>query len=220
MSDKKNEFIEYYNQYRDKVKEFKNLKSKYIFILESPHIDEINKGYVACGDSGKSMSKLLGLGDKKSLGDLLNEKKIHDISVLNVSRVPLQAIGNKKIIRKERKIKVSKSVIEQIEKLREKYTKNNEAKFNKFSEGNLNEFEEYLLNDFKERIEKLVGDDGNKVIIVCGNFAKVYFNQIEKGLNYREVLYVPHPSRNQWTNYINAKPGMDKLLEEFKVGLS
>lgn len=207
MNKPQNEYIEYYKKHKDKVKEFINPQSKYIFILESPHKEEVNNGYVTCGTSGKSMAKVLNLSDNKSLGDVLNDGELTDISVLNISKVPLQKMENEKI-------EVEESVIDKIDQLRGKYTTDGKASIKTSGDPKLNDFEDYILKDFKERIKQFTED---KIVIVCGNFAKVYFKEAlkDKKIKFNKVLYVLHPSRNQWTNYIKCKSDMDQLLEYF-----
>jgi len=65
--------------------------SKLIFILESPHNQELKAGYPAAGDTGVNMSKILFALDEP-LGKLLkNESELPvSLSLINCSRIPLQ----------------------------------------------------------------------------------------------------------------------------------
>lgn len=205
-----NPYIKYYNANRKMVEEFSNPDSEYVFILESPHNDEVESGYVACGRSGKSMAKVLGISQDKSLGELLKTTNRKDISVLNISCAPLQKVKSKKIRVKDR-------VIKDIQRVREKDFKNKEEYLKKRWHIQLKEFEKFILQDFTKRMSPLINTPEKKTIIVCGNFAKAYFKAFleETPLSFKKVLYVPHPSRNQWGNYINWKEGMESMLELF-----
>ena len=136
MSTNDNKYIEYFTKYKGDVKEFLYKDSKYIFIVESPHKEELKNQYVVAGSSGKSISNVLGFGDE-ALGTLLDKKEISNISVLNVSRVPLQKID-------EFAIEYSDS-IEDLNVVRD----NPKAVTNRENE-NINEFECLVLKDFKE----------------------------------------------------------------------
>lgn len=63
-------FNEYYKDKRYIVSDivFKESISKYIFILESPHNDEVKNGYTVAGKSGIDMGKFMGISINESFG--------------------------------------------------------------------------------------------------------------------------------------------------------
>lgn len=71
-------------------------------------------------------------------------------------------------------------------------------------------------------MNQVINESTDQVIIVCGNFAKVYFKELlrmkkkellgTKELEFKKVLYVPHPSRYSWNKYVNWKREMDEML--------
>lgn len=75
------------------VPDLEGANTKWTFVLESPHNDEIRLGYPAAGDSGKIMSEVL-LGTKQPIGQLLHVKNpiAAGYSVMNASCIPLQNI--------------------------------------------------------------------------------------------------------------------------------
>ncbi|MDX2319266.1 MAG: hypothetical protein QNK26_01580 [Moritella sp.] len=66
--------------------------SKFTFILESPHHQEVNDGFPAAGETGKWMSKVM-FGIETPLGKLVLDKSNHipKVSLINCSRLPLQS---------------------------------------------------------------------------------------------------------------------------------
>lgn len=74
-----------------KVDDLSYPDSKFTFILESPHSQEVASGYPAAGDTGVCMSKILFELDEP-LGKLVASQSslIPKISLLNCSRIPLQ----------------------------------------------------------------------------------------------------------------------------------
>lgn len=72
-------------------------KLKYVFILESPHIDEIRAGLPLIGDTGESVMKALGISvtDKiNNFGKFVSLKR-NDTAIMNISQCPLQSINKK-----------------------------------------------------------------------------------------------------------------------------
>lgn len=197
-------FNEYYEDKRYIVSDivFKESISKYIFILESPHNDEVKNGYPVAGKSGIDMGRFMGISINESFGRYVKFNLNKDISIINISKVPLQEINildNK-----------YKSLLNGVCKLiRSGYKTLLKHRYN---ESNL--IEEKLLKDFKVRFNNINSDNRTK-IIVCGKFAESYFNKIKEELilDGREILYVPHPSRHQWDN---PKGDLLKLRNIFK----
>ena len=204
MSTNDNKYIEYFTKYKGDVKEFLYKESKYIFIVESPHKEELKNQYVVAGSSGKSISNVLGFGDE-ALGTLLDKKEISNISVLNVSRVPLQKID-------EFAIEYSDS-IEDLNVVRD----NPKAVTNRDNE-NINEFECLVLKDFKERMENIHFNSDGKMIIVCGSFAEYYFKKIIEDMELKcDIKYLPHPSYKKWELIMRYKEEMTNLYAEFNL---
>ncbi|MCC4819176.1 hypothetical protein BCU85_21445 [Vibrio lentus] len=74
------------------IEDLSHLNSDVIFILESPHIQELKVGYPAAGETGVNMSKVL-FNCEQPLGELIKNRAILPIqlSILNCSRIPLQS---------------------------------------------------------------------------------------------------------------------------------
>ena len=166
---------------------------EYLFFLESPHNDEIDSNVPLVGSSGIAVSKFL-FGDEQvtSFGLLVSEQKSqYKIGIINISNVPLQYCKS-----------IPESQFpEDLKKLR--------------SSAGVNEI---LYNIFKEKMD-LYHFPQLKKIIVCGEFASMYFdkyNDCKKEPWPKEnILYVPHPSRGQWAFIENHKDNLQKLKDIF-----
>ncbi|MFQ2855445.1 hypothetical protein ACK3YO_18445 [Aeromonas caviae] len=71
-----------------KVCDLTRSNSDFIFILESPHTNELASKYPAAGASGVTMSQSLDLGDSPK-GALISGGKIEKISLINACQTPL-----------------------------------------------------------------------------------------------------------------------------------
>lgn len=203
----------------------------YLFILESPHTDEVIKEHPLAGDSGKAVTKfLLGKDEKQAFGEIvrdsysseaaaakransqLNNKKI---AIVNVSNVPLQVIEANK--------EATKDIVGLLESIRK----------NSIAQDNFGSVD--LFKKFKTKLAtycdcKKFNDEAT--IVVCGEFAKKYFNKFllgDKNLKIEtntdllqricddkiQILYVPHPSRNQWQFIDRHRENLNTLKNQF-----
>lgn len=84
-----------------KVKHLLNDYKEFLFILESPHIDELLNEAPVSGSSGKTMSKVL-FGDevKIPIGIKLKKEPNSNIGIMNICSIPMQRLAytNKKVI--------------------------------------------------------------------------------------------------------------------------
>ena len=154
---------------------------EYIILCESPHSDEIEhkdkdgtpQPLPLVGDSGKSVSEFL-FGKKKPIGKWIiedlqkEEKELPHIAIVNICNVPLQKIDENQNEVKDLNLAYLRDNCKVIPGLRENL-KTRLAKYRKAH-----------------------------IIIVCGEFAQAYYNELKNNFNTIKSLYVPHPSRNQW----------------------
>lgn len=201
----KNDFIELFKKYnKDKkyiVKDIINSeKRKIVFILESPHNDEIKNRHPVAGKSGIDMADFINVGDrKKSLGEIAKSEPSLGISILNICKVPLQTTD-----------KLEDKYKELVDKL-DRTIRNGYKSFgNHVKDKEFNVIEKLILSDFSTRYKKMVLDT-ETLIVVCGEFARAYFDEVESHKS--KVVYVPHPSRNQW------KKNFEGLLELREISL-
>ena len=182
-------FTEYF------VADLLNEKTQIIFVLESPHTQEVKNHYPVAGKSGKDMSKVL-LEDeqlqKLPFGQLIYEEKIPNFGILNVSNIPLQKSAYK--MQKD-EIFRDFELIRQNPSLRKKACA-------------LNNTIETLQADFKSRLEL----HKDKKVVLCGGFVQKIFNDLFPHAEFKNIIEVPHPSFNNWSKQKYA-PKIQELLE-------
>lgn len=179
---------------------------EWLFILESPHKDEFIKKIPLQGLSGISVSKFFGF-EEKPFGELINTDEIKNkanVAILNVSQVPLQ--------------RVDKTMDNEYCKIYDELDKIRDCGI-----------DEELKKSFNKRLKKYEKND-ILTIVVCGLFAKRYFDAYingRKGINllrrqYNDeirILFVPHPSRHQWSFIEKHKENLATLKELFNQSI-
>ncbi len=165
--------------------------SKVVFVLESPHTQEVKNGYPVAGKSGNDMSKIL-FGLDESFGKLIYEQRIKNINIVNVSNYPLQKSAYKNPDMPE---------LKQFEKIRQN------PKLRKYDKDGINAVVKPMMDDFSKRVSK----HKDKKIVLCGNFAQTAFDSVLDAVEFKEILRVPHPSFNNW-----KKEKYKDVIEELK----
>ena len=160
------------------VNDIVNGDTKVIFVLESPHIQEVKNGYPVAGKSGVDMSLVL-FNISEPFGKLVYENRLQYLGLLNVSNLPLQKSAYQNPHAK---------VLEFFETIRQNPRPRKNAK------GGINLVIEKMLGNFKGRLEK----HKDKKIVLCGRFAESAFDAVFKDDEFKAVLRVPHPSFNNW----------------------
>ncbi|MDC8832835.1 hypothetical protein [Alteromonas gilva] len=165
-----------------KVSDVTQPESDVIFILESPHKTELEKGYPAAGDTGINMSREL-FNNETALGELVANSAAlpYRISLLNSSQYPLQyeAYPNP--------LKVPRDAEELFDL---KKCSNNDEMNEVLSkpEGVI------ALNDFRERLQIFLDASKKAKVVVCGKIAQCFFESGKIIPNTSLVFYSPHPS--------------------------
>jgi len=152
--------------------------TKVIFVLESPHTQEVKNGYPVAGKSGVDMSLVL-FGLNEPFGKLVYENRVNGVGLLNISNLPLQKSAYQNPHAK---------VLEFFEIIRQN------PKPRKHAKGGINLVIEKMLANFKNRLEK----HKDKKVVLCGRFAQNAFDAVFRDDEFRAVLRVPHPSFNNW----------------------
>ena len=179
------------------VKDIANCDDKdveIILLCESPHEEEVKdldpeNNTPLVGSSGQSVASFL-FGENKidPIGKLVKERnsKLPKMAVVNVCNVPLQVID-------ANKTDVGDLSLDRM--------RNNCLIISQ------------LANNLKQRLLKYTNAS---TIIVCGVFAKEYYETIKSCL-YKQLkpLFVPHPARNQWEFVFNHKDDLQKVKDLF-----
>ncbi|GAB6137026.1 hypothetical protein [Halanaerobaculum tunisiense] len=190
-----------------------------LFILESPHTQEIKHGYPVAGSSGVEMTKFIYGADRDdAFGKLVANKdkyqasynSIEKFGLLNVSPAPMQqqALADQELTR------LDQEVVEVLEKLRVNY----QAKKHRKESWNL--VKQIILANFKTRlVSALEATQQLKYLVPCGRFAASYLDLVKEQVNLIEeteiITDIPHPSFNQWQSYETMQKLERKLPEIF-----
>ncbi|WP_206916237.1 hypothetical protein [Alicyclobacillus suci] len=173
-----------------------------IFILESPHIQEVKHRVPAAGSSGATMSKhLFGpIFGSTPIGLLLKqhdetpeENPILDhIGLVNVCNVPLQKAAYKPMPNlsecSEVQLEMWFSDME--------YVRTNNQRVG-YRADRQNQIEHWLTANLREKLDKLRGKQ--ITLVPCGRFAQKYTRLCDvHDVQWKTIEDVPHPSYNSW----------------------
>lgn len=178
-----------------------------LFILESPHKDELKNGYPAAGKSGKNMARVIFKdSDDKSFGEFLFEKnaKVKKYGVFNSCQFPLGI--PEKLNAEELRLSALKSV---------NWNGDKDMHMNELLNilNSINELENILR--YKSRFNQILDSSPNlKNIVVCGFIAQAIFKKCFscETFNFRfnqwtdfntngrmlKVKFVNHPKNTPW----------------------
>lgn len=198
-----------YEELKEKYKVY-NLVNKYkkvVFILESPHVDELKNNAPVAGLSGKAMTKTLFKDEATAIGIKLKGEPENKVGIMNICNIPMQraAYVEEEIVKKYGTINLEKQsdFFASIEKIRT-------ATKAKYKNENQNELQKYIMQDFREEMEKL--KDRELLIIPCGKTAEKFFEIANVSSDKWEVLNgVPHPSFGNW-----SKKKYEEKIKEMK----
>ena len=178
-----------------KVDHLLNENKKVVFVLESPHIDEVLNEAPVSGLSGKAMSKVI-FGDSEKIPMGIKTKKDPEspIGIMNICPIPMQraAYLDEKVESMYGRFEneVYKEFFDVLEKLRVG-TKEH------YKDQKRNDLQEIVLNDFKHELRAM--KDKEIIIIPCGKTAETFFAAANIYSEKWTVLTgVPHPSFGNW----------------------
>lgn len=170
---------------------------QYIFLLESPHTDELKFGTPVSGASGRDMTKTIFEGEYTDpLGKLirsLERGEIHhpllkQMGLMNVCQIPMQKAAYSLEHQDSHE-----AFMNILEGLRINY------KAKSHQENEWNEVRSIIQQRLDERLKLLVNH--KCTIIPCGKFAQTYLERSTiRGKHWTIEKDIPHPSRNQWSN--------------------
>ena len=185
------------------VKNLIKLNTEVLFILESPHIDELFFGSPVSGLSGKAMSKaLLGNEEKTPIGRLVkkhfsegNYPSLEKVGIVNICPIPMQrtAYVNDKIvdIYGELNLDEYEDFFGALEKIRV-------GTKEKYRDEKRNEIQRIVLESLNEVMSSL--HEKNLTIVPCGKTAQTFFNLSSvSSPNWTIIENVPHPSYGNWS---------------------
>jgi hypothetical protein len=176
-----------------------------LFILESPHTDEVKYQYPAAGKSGREMSNILfNRGDipfgliikhMEYMREEMNINLTKNIGIMNVSQLPLQLSTYE-----DEDIELLEE-LSSLNFIKKAITKDKSSIYTKHGNNFTNKLKKIIYDDFEMRLEKLIKEYNLKLIIPCGNFAQSFLKKLYKENkidNINTIRGVPHPSRGFW----------------------
>jgi hypothetical protein len=172
-------------------------KIRTLFILESPHTDEIELGYPAAGETGKNMSRVILGNDSIALGKLLFDKDdlVSEYGIFNSCQFPLGI--PEKLEGAELEVSGLKCVSQ---------SKNRTDNYKRLKQ--LLATIENLDNKirYKERFKQLINNSESiETLVFCGFISQAIFLEIYPNvkipdynkpttLNSKKIHFVNHPS--------------------------
>ncbi|EIT86858.1 hypothetical protein A374_04769 [Fictibacillus macauensis ZFHKF-1] len=179
-----------------------------VFLLESPHVDELTFNAPLAGSSGRSVTKILtDQAETLPFGRLLAQEKDHDlyrrIGIMNVCSFPLQQAA----IQDVQFTSSHASFFTIANKVRTA----NERTHYKNEEWNT--FQHVMQRHFQQRLKRLQKQP--LILVPCGKFAQKHL--LLSGITseqWRIIWDVPHPSYNAWSKDRYA-PNIQKVKEAF-----
>lgn len=187
--------------------------SDLIFILESPHKEEVKKGFPAAGQSGQQMSKVL-FDVETPLGQLVKQRDdtLPKMSILNSSRLPLA-------VSCYRSYRLNDEFLDFLNIKNTNFI-NLESETQKIKQILRSEVGRKAVNSFRFRLFENIKNNERSKIVICGLIAQCFFEEAtgEQGsfhkstpLNWEGksliVFYESHPSpkRGRWQNLENMQ---------------
>ncbi|MBY6035931.1 hypothetical protein KUV80_04680 [Fictibacillus nanhaiensis] len=181
--------------------------TKMLFILESPHKEELKAGVPLAGLSGRSMAKELFMEQSidpfgKHLKQLIEKNKPTIYGILNVCSFPLQssAYPDQDFVKEfQKELKIAEAL------------RISSAK--RFSEQEKAMLHSMITDNFQSRLLAAIKED--TIIVPCGKFAEKYVTALSDQISLTIIGGVPHPSYNSWARE-RYKELIHKIREEGK----
>ncbi|MCL6597514.1 MAG: hypothetical protein K6T81_02095 [Alicyclobacillus macrosporangiidus] len=171
--------------------------SDLIFILESPHVQELKFGAPVSGPSGATMTKHLfgeryarfplGRLVKKNADEAKNRPRLNRIGLMNVCNIPMQASAYPDpVVRREYREWLNALM----------YIRSNNQR-DTYADPLYNEVQAVLVGGLRRKLERL--QERPLTLVPCGRFAQKFLRLAAVESPHWQVIDgVPHPSYNSW----------------------
>jgi hypothetical protein len=184
-----------------------------IFLLESPHVQELKFGAPVSGTSGQTMTRHLfgeefskfplGRLVKKNADEHLNRPRLNRIGLVNVCNIPMQSSAYAPADRQP-----YQQWLRAMEQVRTANHKDD------LHDDLLNAVQSTLVASLRHKLQPL--QDCPAFIIPCGRFAQKFFRLAQvSSANWTVIDGVPHPSYNSWD-----KPRYREVVAQVQRALS
>jgi hypothetical protein len=189
-----------------------------LFLLESPHIQELKHGAPVSGASGATMTKHifgqkyvkwpLGVIVKKNRDEQLNRPSLNKIGLMNVCQIPMQAMAYRDPD-VHKKYGWFLAILEGLRVNNDKVA---------YSQPEWNAAQALIL---ERLVSKLAGIREKECIVVpCGRFAQKFFRLAGVvGDRWQVIHGVPHPSYNSWDReqYRSVMESLKNALRRYQI---
>lgn len=176
-----------------------------LFILESPHVQELKFKAPVSGNSGATMSKHifgqayarfpLGRLVKKNVDNRSDRPSLNGIGLLNVSNIPLQKLAYGQMPA------TAPDISEWFDAMSTVRTNHHTEKYNSEL---AQQIQEYLITTLQRKLLKFQGR--SITLVPCGRFAQKFIRLANVHDDSWDVIEnVPHPSYNSWDRAQYAK---------------
>lgn len=163
----------------------------YIFILESPHVDEIQNGIPLSGPAGKVAFESIFPSSNDSdmtLGRYIAEGRIN-ASIINISDIPLQKLAYKNGEDVEDELIISHLDWKKIERIRQSGSLGDDI------------YSKFIKSSFQFRYNRLIKklENDNYKIISCGRCSNKIVREVV-GTDFAQLELIYHPAQGWWTS--------------------
>ncbi len=187
-------------------------KATFLFILESPHVQELKFGAPVSGASGLSMTQhLLANRWNLPMGQLaiaaqkneLTDPSLDHVALMNACQIPLQKsayVGSDVLEKYTQEL----SLLEEIRVANQRLT---------FSDESRDTIQQVIALSLRKKLKKLT--ERTLYVVPCGRFAQK-FSQLANvtSPNWEWIDGIPHPSYNNWSKP-SYRPMVEKLCALF-----
>lgn len=177
---------------------------KFLFLLESPFIDEVNFKMPLAGSSGKAVTNCLfnslpniNIPKDYPFGCYIKNNKDDRFGIINCSNKPMDKKVYETIINDDKESEII--ILDRIRKNYKTKSSNRHLQEDK-------EMHKELLNDLTQKLLAYHKKNNSFIIIACGILAKTFLSEIVINPSH-QIIIMPHPSRGQW----NRKENKEKL---------
>lgn len=200
MSERKQELRQVFNGLAKKylVPDLIDQQVQFLFLLESPHVQELKYGAPVSGSSGASMTKHLygerfekyplGILIKKNREEQLDRPALNKVGLMNVCQIPMQAAAYQDLHLREQHADFFKA-LEGVRSTNNKHV---------YADPVWNDVQEIIAESLRKKLDKL--RENRLIVVPCGRFAQKFFRLagVESQL-WQVIEGVPHPSYNGWS---------------------
>ncbi len=193
------------------VSDYVTERTKVLFILESPHVQELKHGAPVSGPSGASMSRHLfgdrfahlplGVIVKKNVDEKLLRPSLDRIGLMNVCQIPLQATAyaDAALTAQHAPFFAALAAVR---------TASGAAAF---TDPRKQAVQQIIMGSIRRKLAKLTEQE--LYIVPCGRFAQSFFRLVAVSSPAWVVIDdVPHPSYNNW-----SKPQYAAAIDRVKL---